>query len=82
MTDYAAPPNTYPMVVVPYLSAARLKELEKEQVSPVVAEARFIIDGHFGSPDALGAVRLREHPLWNSAMPLNDFLAALHELLA
>jgi hypothetical protein len=29
----ASPPETYPMVIVPYLSSARLEELEKAQVS-------------------------------------------------
>jgi hypothetical protein len=48
---------------------------------PVVTEARRIVAEHFDTAVSRGAILLREHPLWRSGMPLDEFLSAIRELL-
>lgn len=72
-----------------YRIVAMMSEQEWDQTAcrahesrehPVLSEAARIVQTHFGSPEALGSLRLREHPLWDDEMLLAEFLSALHEL--
>jgi hypothetical protein len=45
-----------------------------------VAMARGIIRSDFAEPTSIGAIRLREHPLFRPQFPVPDFLAVLGEI--
>jgi hypothetical protein len=72
-----------------YRIIAMMSEHEWEQTTQrigqssehaVIVEAGRIIRAQFGATDALGCLRLQEHPLWADDMPLSEFSAALAEL--
>jgi len=48
---------------------------------PVVVDARQIAATHFISPDGIGRLRIREHPLYTTALDLNRFAEELKQLL-
>jgi hypothetical protein len=54
---------------------------EAHRAAPVVVEAARIVRGHFSGKDGMGMLRLRESPYSRPELQLDDFLAALHELL-
>jgi len=57
-------------------------ELRKiHRAAPVVVEAAQIVRDYFSGKDSLGMLRLRESPYSRPELQLDDFLAALHELL-
>ena len=45
-----------------------------------VETAREIIRSDFAEPTSIGAIRLREHPLFRPEFPVPDFLAVLREI--
>lgn len=56
------------------------QQIAEQQNHPVLTETARIVGEHFGSPESLGSLRLRSHPLWNEGMALREFLSALHDL--
>ncbi len=51
------------------------------RAAPVLVEAAQIVKDHFSRQDGLGVLRLRESPYSRPDLQLDEFLAALHELL-
>ena len=49
---------------------------------PVVIDARQIAATHFISPDGIGRLRIREHPLYSTALDLDRLAGELAKLLA
>jgi len=48
----------------------------------VVVDARAIAATHFISPDGIGRLRIREHPLYSTALDLDRLADELAKLLA
>lgn len=49
---------------------------------PAVIDARQIASTHFISPDGIGRLRIKEHPLYHERFELDRFSRELHHLLA
>ncbi len=56
------------------------RQIHEHQQHPVVVEAARIVEEYFGSPESLGLLRLRSHPLWSDGMALAEFLSGLQAL--
>ncbi len=62
---------------------ADVRALSKEFAEhPTVIVARQIASTQFISPDGIGRLRIREHPLYNTRLDLDRFSKELHHLLA
>jgi hypothetical protein len=55
--------------------------LARHEHGATVERARQIVAEDFRSPTAIGILRLQEHPLYQSAFPVADFIRELHALL-
>jgi hypothetical protein len=57
-----------------------LQQIREFGQHPVIIEAARIVRTLFESPESLGSIRLREHPLWDDGMALDEFLSAIQDV--
>ncbi len=63
-----------------YASVKAMRERYAEH--SLVKQAQQVIREHFGTEEAVGVLRLREHPLFRRGMDLPRFISELHEVFA